>query len=94
MREELEAIASKKSNMAIMKSFQSYKDYISQFILRQGGCTTQKIKPYRGIDFTSPDLTFGLSWETALNANQSSCNTETLCPSENELNRTSICTQA
>ena len=93
MREEPEAIASKKSNMAIMENFQSYKDYISQFILRQGGCATRQIQPYRAIDLASPDLTFGLSWQTALNANQSSCDSETVCPSEAEMNRNSTCIQ-
>ena len=91
-KEELEAIASNKSNMDIMENFQSYKDYISQFILRQGGCYTRQIRPYRAIDFTGPSLTLGLSWETALNANLPNCDA-TSCPHDEEMDRTPACAQ-
>jgi len=93
VEEELEAIASKTSNMDIMENFQSYQDYISQFILRQGGCNTRQIRPYRAIDFTGPSLTLGLSWETAVNANLSSCDTATDCSDDTEMDRTSACAQ-
>ena len=93
VEEELEAIASKTSNMEIMENFQSYQDYISQFILRQGGCNTRQIRPYRAIDFTGPSLTLGLSWETAVNANLSSCDTATDCSDDTEMDRTSACAQ-
>ena len=91
--EELEAIASKTSNMEIMENFQSYQDYISQFILRQGGCNTRQIRPYRAIDFTGASLTLGLSWETAVNANLSSCDTATVCSDDTEIDRTPACAQ-
>ena len=91
--EELEAIASKTSNMGIMENFQSYKDYISQFVLRHGGCNTQQIRPYRAIDFTGPSLTVGLSWHTAVSEKLSSCGTETSCPHDTETERESACAQ-
>lgn len=91
--DELEAIASKDSNMDIMENFQSYRDYISQFILRQGGCNTRQIRPYRAIEFNRPRLTLGLSWETALNSNLSSCKATTVCSNEKEIERKPVCSQ-
>ena len=91
--DELEAIASKDSNMDIMENFQSYRDYISQFILRQGGCNTRHIRPYRAIEFNRPRLTFGLSWETALKSNLSSCEAATVCSNEKEMERKPVCSQ-
>ena len=55
--DEIEAIASKPSNMGLMENFQTYEDYISQFILRHGGCNTRQIRPFRAIDFTESSLT-------------------------------------
>ena len=63
--EELEAIASKTSNMGIMENFESYEDYISQFILRHGGCKTRQIRPYRAIDFTESSLTVEIEQKSA-----------------------------
>ena len=91
--EELEAIASKTSNVGIMENFQSYEDYISQFILRYGGCNTQQIRPYRAIDFTGPSLTVGLSWHTAVSENLSNCGTATSCSHDTETERESACAQ-
>ena len=80
-----------------MENFQSYRDYISQFILRQGGCKlqyyTRHIRPYRAIEFNRPRLTFGLSWETALNSNLSSCEAATVCSNEKEIERKPVCSQ-
>ena len=91
--EELEAIASKTSNMGIMENFESYEDYISQFILRHGGCKTRQIRPYRAIDLTQSSSTLGLSWHTAVKENLSSCGTETSCPHDTETERESACAQ-
>ena len=55
--DEIEAIASKPSNMGLMENFQTYEDYISQFILRHDGCKTRQIRPFRAIDFTGSSLT-------------------------------------
>ena len=90
---ELEAIASKQTHMDIMENFQSYKDYISQFILKHGGCNTRKIRPYRSIDFNGPSLTPGLSWQTALKANLPNCNAASSCPHDAEMERTPACAQ-
>jgi len=92
VEEELEAIASKQSHMDIMENVQSYEDYISQFILKHGGCNTRQIRPYRAIDFNGPSLTSGLSWQTALNANLPNCD-ESSCPHEAEMDRTTACAE-
>lgn len=59
--DELQAIASKPSNVKYMENFENYFDYISQFIILQGGCKTSHIKPYRAINFNEESLTPGLS---------------------------------
>ena len=63
--DEIEAIASKPSNMGLMENFQTYEDYISQFILRHGGCNTRKIRPFRAIDLTESSLTVEFERESA-----------------------------
>ena len=73
-----------------MENVQSYEDYISQYVLKHGGCNTRQIRPYRAIDFNGPSLTHGLSWKTALNANLPNCDA-TNCPHDTEMERTPAC---
>ena len=63
--DEIEAIASKPSNMGLMEDFQTYDDYISQFILRHHGCKTRQIRPFRAIDLTESSLTVEIEQKSA-----------------------------
>ena len=77
-----------------MKNFHVWEDAVSQFVLGQSGCQATR-KPYRAVDFTNDTLTHGLSFKTAQQENQSSCDQESICPlGIDESKRSYTCVQA
>ena len=74
-----------------MKTFNNWEDAVSQFVLNSKGCQAT-IKPYRAVDFTNDSLTHGLSFQTAQQENQSSCDQESVCPLD-ESKRSYTCVQ-
>ena len=48
-----------------MEDFDDFENFISTFVLKDGGCNTYYEQPYRQTDLGKSLIRYGVSWKTA-----------------------------